>query len=866
MGPNVLQVAQVFEDPEPEQRGRKPYQSRAPSTPAASRGRRKENHSPTKSLYQHQQESPAPAANPLAERHINSPPQPKKVATKFNDEQRPPAHRSHKKTGSSVSLKGLILGKEKNIDASSVSSSEGRTVEKKPKKVRSAANLTGLLKRKSKKDLREDEKDEQRQSPSKQTSVDNATPIWVQFATQPLESPDGTMLYPISQRRRIQEEIKLYTPKDYSEFRPAEQRNFYGYGPPRPTSLDHAPPQRPFLEHKSSRSSIFTENLDDETTTDQRNPKRKDENISRPGSSSVPEARPGLSTRSSETSQSDNKAKRSSRVFEAIQSLNMKSRRTARSTADSPPATTPTLSPQEIDTAFEQVLDSLNIPLNMRDNMRNLKPDVKASLIKGERVGSGLSAQSTGVDAAEVKPTAGSPRKQETERPKSQGEDGKEGKRSRSRSRPRSRILTLSKRDEDSSGSKADRPGSSSRSRSKSRNKSADLTNPRPTSSRAMASTVSLASLNAADSATTPGDFIHYLREVQKPALVEVSKLHKLRILVRNESVSWTDHFVTKGGMDELLQLYYRIKKIEWREEHEDSLLHETLLCLKGLCTTSLALQRLQQVEKEFFPALLAMLFDPERKGPAEFSTRGVIVSLLFAHLSAAVDFDQKQMQERAETILGFLKDPAPEDDKQPLDFVSQMHIPRPYRLWCREVVNVTKEVFWIFLHHLNVVPVVEVDESLGFTRAHFPTPRPPHPAAPYVGGVEWEATQYLATHLDLLNGVIACLPTAQQRNRLREEMRSSGFEKVMGVTLRTCKEKFYGGVHEGLKCWVAAAKADRWSVEDVRAGPPREAASSPRKSPIKKKADEPPKLALNVDVGGDGGQGEAAARDDLWI
>ncbi|KAG9782035.1 GTPase-binding protein rid1 [Exophiala dermatitidis] len=860
MASNVLRTAQIFEDPEPQQRGRRTYRSHAPSATDVVKSRRKENQSPTKTLPRDYQDKIS-SASPLGERHINSPPQTKRVATKFGEEQRSPAKPGHKKTGSSVSLRGLILGKEKAIDESSVSSTEGCVVDKKPKKVKSAANLTGLLKRKSKKDLREDTNNENGSSPSKQTPVEVPTPIWQQFATQPLESPDGTMLYPMSQRKRIEEEIKLYTPKDYSEFRPKEQRNFYGYGPALPTSIDHKPPQRPFLEHKSSRSSVFTENLDDEPRSSSNCGLSKDRNSSRPGSARTPDARPALATRSTESSQTDTKTKRGSRVFDAIQSLNMKSRKDHSTNPDSPSASTPSLSPQEIDSAFEQVLDSLNIPLNMRDNMRNLKPDVKAGLIKGERVGSGSSMNSAGGDSSEPKSTK-SPQKQEPEGPKNQDDDGKEGKRSRSRSRPRSRILTLSRRDEESSSNKSDRPGSSSRSRSKSRNKSVDVTNARPGSSRAMASSSSLVSLNPADSATTPGDFIHYLREVQKPELVEVGKIHKLRILVRNESISWTDHFVTKGGMDELLQLYYRIKKIEWREEHEDSLLHETLLCLKGLCTTSRALQRLHEVEQEFFPALLSMLFDPDRKGPAEFSTRGVIISLLFAHLSAAMDFDVEGKQKRAAAILGFLKDPAPEQDKQPLDFVSQMHVPRPYRVWCKEVSNVTKEVFWIFLHHLNVIPIVNPgsstaasDGSDAYARAHFPAPRPPHPAAPYVGGVEWEATQYLATHLDLVNGLIAFLPTANDRNSLREELRISGFEKVMGGTLRTCKEKFYGGVHEGLKCWVAAAKADGWYIEDVRAGPPRDvtnsALSSPRKSPVKKKAnDEPPKLDLVVDVG----------------
>lgn len=65
------------------------------------------------------------------------------------------------------------------------------------------------------------------------------------------------------------------------------------------------------------------------------------------------------------------------------------------------------------------------------------------------------------------------------------------------------------------------------------------------------------------------------------------------------------------------------------REEHEDTLLHESLLCLKALCTTKIALQKLCEIESTLFPALLAMLFDEEHKGPSEFTTRGLIMSLL---------------------------------------------------------------------------------------------------------------------------------------------------------------------------------------------------------------------------------------------
>ena len=351
--------------------------------------------------------------------------------------------------------------------------------------------------------------------------------------------------------------------------------------------------------------------------------------------------------------------------------------------------------------------------------------------------------------------------------------------------------------------------------------------------------------------------------------------MHKLRILLRNESVMWTDAFIIKGGMDEVVALLYRIIAVEWREEHEDNLLHETLLCLKALCTTSLALRRLTQVRDRLFQALLGMVFDEERKGPSEYSTRGVIVSLLFAHLSEALHGGASDTEivegecpkDRAKVILGYLRDPTPEGEKAPLGFIAEMHVSRPWKVWGKEVVNVTKEVFWIFLHHGNVITLPEdtdnrvaADEEIetDYAKKHFPRPRPPHPAAPYTGGVEWEATQYLALHLDLLNGLIACAGSREERNELRKELRESGWEKWMGGTVRTCKEKFYGAVHEGLRCWVRAADTDGWEVKEVREGVQREL-----KSPAKKvtgRGAAAPKLDVNVGSGGSG------SLDEEWL
>ncbi|KAK0709681.1 hypothetical protein B0T26DRAFT_416966 [Lasiosphaeria miniovina] len=448
-----------------------------------------------------------------------------------------------------------------------------------------------------------------------------------------------------------------------------------------------------------------------------------------------------------------------------------------------------------------------------------------------------------------------------------------------------------------------------------------------------------------------PGDFVQYLRKVQQPELVEVGKLHKLRLLLRNETVAWTDEFIRQGGMKEIVELLQRIMAVEWREEHEDALLHETLLCLKALCTTALALQYLHSIQATLFPALLHMIFDPEKKGPSEFTTRSIITSVLLTYIECA---PPEERTSRAQTVLRYLRDPEAKEDERPLDFVLEMRRERPYRVWCKEVVSVTKEVFWIFLHNLNIVALPKQSQSssasspasdkppthahptstqdktpdasstrvppggesstttsthgpapqtttttadpadgnsrpntgggcgkeldsrlLAYMARHFPQERPPVPAAPYVGGVEWDATNYLASHLDLMNAIVACTgPTTHERNALRAELRISGWERCMGGSLRLCKEKFYGSVHDGLRTWVAAAAEDGWAVHDVRYGPPPESRST---SPVKraagcgggggakKKIEDVPKLEIpKLDFGV--GNGHTQESNDAWL
>lgn len=524
----------------------------------------------------------------------------------------------------------------------------------------------------------------------------------------------------------------------------------------------------------------------------------------------------------------------------------------------------------DLENAFEAVLMSRNIPENMRQTMRGLDAHIKRDFIKNN-----------GSFAVEPIKDAGEDTKSSSvwgrarARSSARGRDAKcndEMKQSdadtqkRARSRSRGRVFTLSKGEKgDKSPSK--RPRSNSRPRSLMSLKNLSSSSISSLGFGVDGSKDSKLQNGSTTSGSDPQEYVSYLKSEQKLEDVLVGRIANLRRLVRNESVSWTDGFITLGGMSALIELLQRIMKVEWREEHEDALLHEVLRTLKGLSTTQRALANLALMAPSLFPDLLRMLFDEERKGPSEFATREIIMWLLLQHLSTSLPAERSS---RARAILQYLSNPAPPEDEQPPDFLSDMRQHRPYLIWCKEVDNVTKEVFWIFLHHMNVVPTLEQSSNVSsadeYHQKFFPRVRPPVPAAPYVGGVEWDATNYLASHLDLMNGLIASMDTARDRNRVREEMRDSGFEKIMGSYLRTVKEKFYSSIHDGLRTWVAAAYADGWDTLEVSAGPKKSSPSkSPQKSGICGKDAEAPKLQLPT-FELDESEKKPQRHDDMWI
>ncbi|KAH6678847.1 armadillo-type protein [Plectosphaerella plurivora] len=772
--------------------------------------------------------SPAGALSELQQNQQDAPGQ--RSPRKTRDD-RPPGSsddRGRSPTKSAFSTLSRIA----NIDPTRYAKSR-ETSPDKPKKTKSTTNLVGLLSRpKSSKSLSKQAKDDESQAIR---DKENRTPPASHSSSTDLGAPP-TPIY------------AQFSSQEFNQ-RLAGKGSSFDLSTPKETETTQ---QQPSSGRVKERPKSFHPHMMPPPMAAKQPPRSRDDGIL----SSVTKYADKLHGQAS-SERITSKAQRP-KIFTAFSSSGSGGGgSSAKGSAENPEGP---IDPKDIAAYLEDMLDRRNIPENQRFKMRNLSDTIKMEFIRQDWAE--MAAKATA-----DKPNPGNNSASSIEGVSSAVGAGTDDDDSHpKRSRGRSFTLGRSKKDSKLNTKKSKGEGTLGRHfRTKSTESIVGGERPRSTSG-SIAPSGFLAKINKIGQG--PGDFVAYLKKAQQPALVEVGKLHKLRLLLRNETVSWAEDFIRQGGMEEIVGLLNRILKVEWREEHEDALLHENLLCLKALCTTALALQYLDSIHTDLFPKMIHMLFDPEKKGPSEFTTRNIVTSILFTYIEAA---SPQERVIRAKTLLSFLRNPQPKEEERPVPFVLEMHKERPYTVWNKEVVNVTKEVFWIFLHNLNVIAMPEgysskggallesvvsasasVQQPYAYMQKHFPKPPPPVPAAPYVGGVEWDATNYLASHLDLVNAIMACTPTATQRNALRSEMRVSGWERCLGGSLRLCKEKFYGCVHEALRTWVAAAAEDGWDVRDVRYGPaPDPSRSSPKRRPA------PPKTA-------DGAAKEAAPKIEM--
>lgn len=428
----------------------------------------------------------------------------------------------HKKTLSTISLKSLA-GRDNDKPAK-----QKEPKEKKPQKTKSSTNLAALLKRpKSSRNIQRDaaeeearaQKDKENQHPA--DAPVRPPPIYAQFSSEYFtKQPLGGKF--------LEDEIDLYTPKDVM---PDRQQSFYQDPNVQPSLARRVPSrsQRPKSTYLPSSFSI-----QDLTRRVSGASSRRSEEIPRRVSG---DKRPSFDRKTTDTS---TKSTTGQRVRQAVSAFGSKPKQVEAITES-------VLEDKDVDREFEAMLDRRNIPEHQRGKMRSLAMSMKKDFVKqdwAEIAAAKNGRPGTNNSDSSADAIAGT---EEVPEVKTR--------------RPRSRTFTFSRSSSKEPKSPSKKDATLGRH---SRTNSSDLIASGGKSLTSAGAAVAQ-TLIAKAKGQTPDDFVSYLRKVQKPEAVEVGRLHKLRLLLRNETVAWTDNFIGQGGMEEVVGLLHRTMEVEWR-------------------------------------------------------------------------------------------------------------------------------------------------------------------------------------------------------------------------------------------------------------------------------------------------------------
>ncbi|KAF7336852.1 Drf-GBD domain-containing protein [Mycena venus] len=358
---------------------------------------------------------------------------------------------------------------------------------------------------------------------------------------------------------------------------------------------------------------------------------------------------------------------------------------------------------------------------------------------------------------------------------------------------------------------------------------------------------------------------------------LDIENVKKLRLLLRNESASWSEEFLKLGGYAALLTRLNEILEVEWREEqHDDQILHELLRCFKALSTSSIGCFALRSSCPTPFVQLVALLYSDKK--PGDVATRQLIVDLLLIlfelYPSSLGDRLHRSNLEQphhptcsAQELL--LADPRAATNpprprplsplrhrSPPHAFIESLHKPRIYKTYLQELSDVCRDYFWVFCHPNNTIWILsETDEG-----------RVEKPRAPggMTGGVEFEAMGYFTTHLKLVNSIAKAvadlnLPKDNDHSayRFHADLFLSGFERIILIS-RKASTTYYPTLHLELARYVAhcgrAGYELPWTVSRL-VGVPPPALAKIRQRQVQSTVDE----ARQRNVGGAGVSGAPA-------
>ncbi|KAI0696293.1 armadillo-type protein [Cerioporus squamosus] len=485
---------------------------------------------------------------------------------------------------------------------------------------------------------------------------------------------------------------------------------------------------------------------------------------------------------------------------------------------------------------FDRLLDELQIPSTLRPKLATMDPTVKAAFLKSSHV------------LAQMKPapTAVAPLTPRTLRRVHSSES--------MLSSPRPQKPSLQEYD------LTDIPRSpfgTGHSRGKSLDVRRQALEPNP----AVIAPLKVAKDKKKSAAITPDRYVKILLG-QSSTAMDIEVVKKLRLLLRNESASWTEAFIQDGGYDALLTRLDELLDVEWREEqHDDQMLYELLRCVKALSTSAVGCNALRSYCPAPFDRLVTLLYSDKK--PGDVPTRQLIVELLLGLFdlfptsslpssgspshsrSKSVPWELSTTSPASSnlivlprphaTLFSFIKSllltPAPPPSENP---GTPLHRPRIYKTYLQELSDICRDYFWVFCHPSNAIwELNETDE------AKVEKPRAP---GGMTGGVEFEAMCYMTMHFKFINAIASYAQTLNMHKehehsayRFHQDMFASGFERIIAIA-RKASTTYYPTLHLEIARYIwAAGRAGLdipWSLSRM-VGPPPTAMRKQQPPPV---------------------------------
>ncbi|KAG6813958.1 hypothetical protein H0H92_005213 [Tricholoma furcatifolium] len=335
----------------------------------------------------------------------------------------------------------------------------------------------------------------------------------------------------------------------------------------------------------------------------------------------------------------------------------------------------------------------------------------------------------------------------------------------------------------------------------------------------------------------TPTRFFSILSGTSSTQLA-IEDIKKLRLLLRNETATWSQEFLALGGYSALLTRLNEILEVEWREEqHDDQVLHELLRCFKALSTSSIGCFALRSSCPTPFVQLVALLYSDKK--PGDVATRQLIADLLLilfelypasslpslgrgssgrVHREAWETESSSGSSSKLITLpsphknifslmRALLLTPAPPPSESPAApisphaFIESLHLPRIYKTYLQELSDICRDYFWVFCHPNNTIWVLSRTDE-----AKVEEPRAP---GGMTGGVEFEAMAYFTTHMKLVNAISKAaadlnLPKDHDNSayRFHNDLFLSGLERIILIS-RKASAIYYPTLHLELARYI---------------------------------------------------------------